>query len=157
MPLLARSSLPKNPLIGPLAFALRVIGVATFTLDFVLSAVAQQPDNTRTDKGDQGTTTAHQQKENAADHDLAKKIRQSLAEDNSFSTYGHNAKVIVRNGEVTLEDPVKSEDEKAAIESKATSWPSGQGHPLSDGEVDFLMELGALMDAPLQTQVPYLL
>jgi hyperosmotically inducible periplasmic protein len=82
-------------------------------------AFGQQPDNTGTNKGQ--STTADQQSNTAADRDLAKKIRQSIMDDNTLSTYAHNVKVIVRNGEVTLKGPVKSEDEKTAVESKATT------------------------------------
>jgi hyperosmotically inducible periplasmic protein len=85
------------------------------------SSATQQPDNTSANKNSQGTTTADQQKETPADRDLAKKIRQSIVSDKSLSTYAHNAKVIVRDGKVTLKGPVKSEDEKAALESKATA------------------------------------
>lgn len=97
------------------------LAIAVLTLSFIVPSFAQQPDNTGANKGGQGTATADQQKENAADRDLAKKIRRSLVEDKSLSTYGHNVKVIVRNGEVALKGPVKSEDEKAAIESQATA------------------------------------
>jgi hyperosmotically inducible periplasmic protein len=85
------------------------------------SSARQQPDNTSANKNSQGTPTADQQKETPADRDLAKKIRQSIVSDKSLSTYAHNAKVIVRDGKVTLKGPVKSEEEKAALESKATA------------------------------------
>jgi osmotically-inducible protein OsmY len=39
--------------------------------------------------------------------------------DKSLSTYAHNIKIITQDGKVTLKGPVRSEDEKAAIESKA--------------------------------------
>ncbi len=39
--------------------------------------------------------------------------------DKSLSTYAHNVKIIATNGVVTLRGPVRSEDEKAAIEAKA--------------------------------------
>jgi osmotically-inducible protein OsmY len=42
-----------------------------------------------------------------------------LVKDKSLSTYGHNVKVISQNGMVTLKGPVRSEDEKSAIEAKA--------------------------------------
>jgi hyperosmotically inducible protein len=81
----------------------------------------QQPDNTKTNQQDraQGGTTAEQQAENQVDRDLAKKIRKSIMDDKSLSNYAHNAKVIARNGTVTLKGPVRSEDERAAIEAKA--------------------------------------
>jgi len=80
-----------------------------------------QPDNTANNKGDnqKGAMTADQQKETAADRDLAKKIRKSIASDSSLSTYAHNVKVIVRDGMVTLKGPVKSDDEKNAVGAKA--------------------------------------
>jgi osmotically-inducible protein OsmY len=60
-----------------------------------------------------------QQKINAADLDLAKRVRQSIIADKSLSTEAHNLKVISRNGVVTLKGPVHSEDEKKAVMSKA--------------------------------------
>jgi osmotically-inducible protein OsmY len=41
--------------------------------------------------------------------------------DKSLSTYAHNIKIITRDGKVTLKGPVRSEDEKAAIEAKAAT------------------------------------
>jgi len=79
-----------------------------------------QPDNTANNKGDKDKMTADQQKMNPADRDLAKKIRRSITSDSSLSTYAHNVKVIVRDGMVTLKGPVKSEDEKSAIGTKAS-------------------------------------
>jgi hyperosmotically inducible periplasmic protein len=40
-------------------------------------------------------------------------------QDKSLSTYAHNIKIIAQNGMVTLEGPVRSEEEKRAIEAKA--------------------------------------
>ena len=40
-------------------------------------------------------------------------------QDKSLSTYAHNVKIISRNGTVTLKGPVRSENEKQAIEAKA--------------------------------------
>jgi osmotically-inducible protein OsmY len=89
-----------------------------------LPAVAQQtaPDNTKVNKADRakGAVTADQQKESAADRDLAKKIRQSVVGDKSLSTYAHNVKIVAQDGQVTLKGPVRSEAEKASIAAKAT-------------------------------------
>jgi osmotically-inducible protein OsmY len=89
-----------------------------------LPAIAQQPapDNTKVNKADRakGAVTADQQKENAADRDLAKKIRQSVVADKSLSTYAHNVKIVAQGGQVTLKGPVRSEAEKTAIAAKAT-------------------------------------
>lgn len=46
-------------------------------------------------------------------------IRRSIVQDKSLSTYAHNVKIISQNGMVTLKGPVRSEEEKAAVESKA--------------------------------------
>jgi hyperosmotically inducible protein len=88
---------------------------------FGLTAFAQEPDNTKTNKQDReaGAPTADQQKNNVADRGLTKRIRQSIMSDKSLSTYAHNVKVISQNGLVTLKGPVRSEDEKSAIEAKA--------------------------------------
>jgi hyperosmotically inducible periplasmic protein len=90
----------------------------------VLPAAAQQtpPDNTKVNKADraQGAVTADQQKENEADRDLTKKIRQAVVGDKALSTYAHNVKIVSQDGQVTLKGPVRSEAEKASIEAKAT-------------------------------------
>ena len=83
----------------------------------------QQPpaaDNTKTNKG-KTSPTADQQKMNPADRELTKKIRTSINSDKTLSTYAHNIKIISQDGKVTLRGPVRSEDEKAAIESKASA------------------------------------
>ncbi len=89
-----------------------------------LPAIAQQtpPDNTKVNQADRakGAVTADQQKENATDRDLAKRIRQSVVADKSLSTYAHNVKIVAQGGQVTIKGPVRSEAEKTAIETKAT-------------------------------------
>src|SRR5690348_18491262 len=79
------------------------------------------PDNTKTNQRDRAASepTADQQKENKSDRELARQIRHALVKDKSLSTYAHNVKVIAQNGTVTLKGPVKSEEEKRAIEQKA--------------------------------------
>jgi osmotically-inducible protein OsmY len=90
-----------------------------------LPATSQQsaPDNTRTNKRDtqKGEPTADQQKMNPNDRELAKKIRASLMDDKSLSTYAHNIKIIAQDGKVTLKGPVRTEKEKAGIEAKAAA------------------------------------
>jgi osmotically-inducible protein OsmY len=104
---------------------LLTFGGAIFSVSPALASQssAQQPDNTTNNKQEAapGSPTADQQKESAADRDLTKKIRRSLTEDKSLSMYAHNIKIIAHDGDVTLKGPVKSEDERAAIEAKATS------------------------------------
>jgi osmotically-inducible protein OsmY len=65
--------------------------------------------------------TADQQKNNRTDQEITRQIRQSIMADKSLSTYAHNVKIITQNGQVTLKGPVRSEDEKQSIASKATA------------------------------------
>ncbi len=78
-------------------------------------------DNTKVNQRDQNNSaaTADKQKENPTDRQLTQQIRKALVKDKSLSTYAHNIKVISQNGMVTLKGPVKSEEEKQAIEAKA--------------------------------------
>jgi hyperosmotically inducible protein len=79
------------------------------------------PDNTKVNRRDrsQAEPSADQQKENTSDRQLAAQIRRAVVKDKSLSTSAHNIKIIVQNGTVTLKGPVKSEQEKEAIEAKA--------------------------------------
>jgi osmotically-inducible protein OsmY len=81
---------------------------------------ATQPDNTRMNKGDNDASrpTADRQKEHS-DRDITQQIRKSIIADKSLSTYAHNVKIIAQNGTVTLRGPVRTDDEKQAIEQKA--------------------------------------
>jgi hyperosmotically inducible protein len=95
-----------------------------------IPAIAQTPaDNTRvnTRDRDKDAVTADQQKENAGDRDLTRKIRQSLMKDKSLSSYAHNVKVIAQDGQVTLKGPVRSDEESRSVEAKATEV-AGAGH-----------------------------
>ena len=93
-------------------------------------------DNTRVNERDrnQAEPTADQQKENSSDRQLTQKIRRAVVEDKSLSTSAHNVKIISQNGTVTLKGPVKSEEEKQTIESKATQI-AGQGNVKNEIEV----------------------
>ena len=84
---------------------------------------APAPDNTKTNKRDRAREepTADQAKNNTSDRVMMQQIRKSLVGDKSLSTYAHNVKVIARNGHVTLKGPVRSEEEKRAIEEKAAN------------------------------------
>jgi osmotically-inducible protein OsmY len=78
------------------------------------------PDNTENNK-DQTKPTADQQKMDSSDSAITQKIRKSIHDDTTLSTYAHNIKIITQNGKVTLRGPVKSEDEKSNLEAKAVS------------------------------------
>lgn len=79
----------------------------------------QAPDNTANNKTQ--TPTADQQKMDPADRAITQKIRKSIHEDKSLSTYGHNVKVITQNGKVTLSGPVKTLEDKNSIHAKAAA------------------------------------
>jgi osmotically-inducible protein OsmY len=93
-------------------------------------------DNTKVNERDrnQAEPTADQQKENSSDRQLTQKIRRAVVEDKSLSTSAHNVKIISQNGTVTLKGPVKSEEEKQTIETKATEV-AGQGKVKNEIEV----------------------
>ena len=94
------------------------------------------PDNTKTNQRDRSdnAVTADQQKENRTDRELAKQITRAIAKDKSLSTYAHNVKIVVQNGAVTLKGPVRTEEEKKAIETKATEV-AGEGKVTCELEV----------------------
>jgi hyperosmotically inducible protein len=105
-----------------------ITGIVTAGLLFISSGYvkAQQekptaPDNTKVNKKDRtpGEPTADQGKDNQSDREVMQKIRKSLVDDSSLSTYAHNVKVISQNGKVTLKGPVRSQEEKQAVEQKA--------------------------------------
>ena len=91
---------------------------------------AQTPaDNTKVNTRDRapGAVTADQQKTNAADQKLTQTIRRALVQDKTLSSYAHNVKVVTQSGQVTLKGPVRSDDEKRAVEAKAVA-AAGEGH-----------------------------
>jgi len=100
----------------------------TSAMAFGLVCIAQQPqqpkqpDNTKVNQRDREKTakTADQAKENTSDREIMQKIRKSLMDDKTLSTYAHNVKVIAEHGKVTLKGPVRSAEEKQSIEQKAT-------------------------------------
>jgi hyperosmotically inducible periplasmic protein len=63
--------------------------------------------------------TATAQSESKADVEMTAAIRKAIVDDKSLSVNAHNVKVITANGVVTLRGPVKSEEEKRAVEAKA--------------------------------------
>jgi len=96
----------------------------------------QQADNTKMNKGDasKDPTTADQQKMNSTDRTMTQKIRAEIMKDKSLSTYAHNVKIITQDGKVTLKGPVRTQEEKAAVESKATTI-AGDGNVTSQIEI----------------------
>ena len=89
-------------------------------------AAGQNPpaaDNTKVNQQDRSTNqpTADQQSNNRSDRDITQQVRRSIIADKTLSMYAHNVKVITQNGQVTLKGPVRSDDEKSAVEAKATA------------------------------------
>lgn len=102
--------------VGSLLFAVSLIALpATRPQD-----PQAPPDNTTHNKN-QEPPTADQQKMNPDDRATTQKIRKSIHDDGSLSTYAHNVKIITQNGKVTLRGPVRSEEEKSNIQSKAAA------------------------------------
>jgi len=94
------------------------------------------PDNTKVNKVDreQKRPTADQQKQNPSDRELTQKIRRSITQDKALSSYAKNIKIITQDGNVTLRGPVRSEEDKSAIEAKANEI-AGNGHVKSEIQV----------------------
>ena len=82
---------------------------------------ASPADNTKLNEQDRNANepTADRQKDNRSDREITQQVRKAIVKDKSLSTYAHNVKVITQNGMVTLKGPVRSEEEKKAIEAKA--------------------------------------
>ncbi|HEY4085340.1 MAG TPA: BON domain-containing protein [Bryobacteraceae bacterium] len=94
-----------------------------FTAVSLVGTAQTQPDNTKVNQRDRSSAepTADQQKMNSSDQKLTASIRKSILDDKSLSTYAHNIKIISQDGTVTLKGPVRSEDERKSIVSKATA------------------------------------
>lgn len=90
-------------------------------------------DNTKTNQQDRNSNepTADRQSNDSSDRDLTQQIRQAIVADKTFSTYARNVKVITQGGQVTLRGPVRSEDEKRAVEAKAAAL-AGDGKVTSE-------------------------
>jgi hyperosmotically inducible periplasmic protein len=99
-------------------------GSATLTLAADPStkgtAAESAPDNTGRNVRDRGATrTSGDQSESKADLTTTQKIRQAVMADKSLSMTAHNVKIITADGVVTLRGPVKTEDERTKIATKA--------------------------------------
>jgi hyperosmotically inducible protein len=103
----------------------QILIAGTLTVGSALFSAAQdstvKPDNTRTNQADRSKDepTADQQKNNKSDRETTRQIRKALMGDKTLSTYAHNVKVISQHGTVTLKGPVRSEDERKTVETKA--------------------------------------
>lgn len=73
--------------------------------------------NVRDRDGD--TLTPGDQSESEGDIKLTQEIRKAVVADDTLSTTAQNVKIITVDGIVTLRGPVKSDEEKAKIATKA--------------------------------------
>jgi len=114
----------------------RLISVAlACTLIFSLSLFARQaPDNTKNNQRDRTQPTADQQKGTETDIKNTREIRRAITQDKNLSTYAKNIKIVTQNGNVTLRGPVRSEEDKKAIEAKANEV-AGATHVKSEIEI----------------------
>jgi hyperosmotically inducible protein len=79
------------------------------------------PDNSAVNVRDRapGAMTADQQSNAKSDMELTRKTRRAVVKDHSLSMLAHNVKIVSANGSVTLRGPVKTEEERTAVASKA--------------------------------------
>src|SRR5215510_1261126 len=126
-----------------LACIITLVSVGVFAGSLGCAALAnaqdtQQPapDNTKTNQRDRdkAAATADKQKMSPEDRELTRKIRAAVTADKSLSTYAHNVKIITRDGKVTLKGPVRSNEEKSAVLSKATEL-AGEGNITDEMDV----------------------
>lgn len=99
---------------------LSLLAVAAFSLH----AVAQSPDADNTKKNERDasgeTLTPIDQSNEPADLKITADTRKMLMDDDTLSATAKNVKIItVAGGAVTLRGPVKTEQEKSAIEQHA--------------------------------------
>jgi hyperosmotically inducible protein len=108
-----------------LVFALSLLASGALPNAFAQSPPAMQaaaaPDNSGVNVRDRPSNamTAGEQSNSKGDLELTSQIRRAIVKDDSLSMMAHNVKIISMNGEVTLRGPVKSEQERTTIMSKA--------------------------------------
>lgn len=104
--------------------------------DAVPPAAGQAPDNSGVNERDRDdkNLTAGDQGNGEVDIDLTQRIRKAVMSDDSLSFTAKNAKIITRDGHVTLRGPVKSAVEKEVIYKCAVS-AAGVGHVTNQLEV----------------------
>jgi len=123
-----------NRFVSSMAICIFSLGISVFAQ--TPTRQTTPPDNTKVNERDRNTArpTADQQKENRSDLEITRQIRRSITQDKGLSTYAKNIKIITQNGGVTLRGPVRSEEEKKSVESKATDV-AGSSHVKSEIQV----------------------
>jgi hyperosmotically inducible protein len=87
-----------------------------------------QPDNTKVNERDtkSATPTPMDQGNNESDLKITQQIRQAVMANDSLSFTAKNIKIITSGGKVTLRGPVKTEQERSAIEAAARKVAGAQ-------------------------------
>ena len=104
-----------------LILTLSILLCGAYTSARAQSSDATAPDNSGINMRDRSNdaVTAGEQSGDKGDLQLTAQIRRAIVKDKSLSMMAHNVKIISVNGAVTLRGPVKSEQEKTTIASKA--------------------------------------
>jgi hyperosmotically inducible periplasmic protein len=114
---------PMQLLAVPALLSVLVIPRFAMGQDQSTPSTATSPDDSANNKTHM--TTADQQSESTSDRLLTQKIRKSIIADKSLSMYGHNVKIITKDGAVTLKGPVHTDEEKQNIGSLAAQAAGG--------------------------------
>jgi hyperosmotically inducible periplasmic protein len=90
--------------------------------------VGTQPDNTKVNKRDTNSAalTPLDQGNNETDLKITQQIRQAVMDNGSLSFTAKNVKIITNGGKVTLRGPVKTEQERSAIDAAARKVAGAQ-------------------------------
>lgn len=98
----------------------------TLTLSVVVAAIAtasivtyEESQTAKQAAARTQTLFSPSQKMNPEDRALTQKIRHSLHSDKSLSRLALNIRILSRNGKVALSGPVRSQQEKISVDSKA--------------------------------------
>lgn len=93
--------------------------------DAIYLAAGKSAENTKRNVRDKEDTTLtpEDQKETEADIKVTANIRKAVVDDKSLSVDAQNAKIITRNGVVTLRGPVESQAESMRLQQLATQTP----------------------------------
>ena len=103
------------------AMAVDKLADGTKTVFAAQGQTTTRVDNTNINERDKSgaTKTPQDQSNSTQDRELLAAVRQAIVDNKSLSTMAHNVKILVEGGTVTLRGPVKSEEEKAKVESLA--------------------------------------
>ena len=109
------------PLVGMFFVVLMLVSCDTQTGRVEKTAKATDADNTARNERDRNPAAQlpTDQAENQADREISANVRKAVTSDNSLSINAENVKIVTSNGTVTLRGPVKTAQEKEAIEAKA--------------------------------------